>query len=147
MQNNDILHSLKVLKKGGLLLYPTDTVWGVGCDATNYEAVQKIFELKKREDSKTMICLVNSVQMLNQYIEEVPESAYPILKYANTPTTIIYDRPLRVAENLIAQDNTLAIRLVQTGFCAELIKRFKKPIVSTSANLSGNPTPKVFEEI
>ena len=143
----DIMLALKSLKKGGLLLYPTDTVWGIGCDATNYDAVQKIFDLKKREDSKTMICLVNSVQMLNQYIEEVPESAYPILKYANTPTTIIYDRPLRVAENLIAQDNTLAIRLVQTGFCAELIKRFKKPIVSTSANLSGNPTPKVFKEI
>lgn len=145
--NDDLKNSLSVLKKGGLLLYPTDTVWGIGCDATNHDAVQKIFDLKKREDSKTMICLVNSVQMLNQYIEEVPESAYPILKYANTPTTIIYDRPLRVAENLIAQDNTLAIRLVQTGFCAELIKRFKKPIVSTSANLSGNPTPKVFKEI
>ena len=145
--NDDLKNSLSVLKKGGLLLYPTATVWGIGCDATNHDAVQKIFDLKKREDSKTMICLVNSVQMLNQYIEEVPESAYPILKYANTPTTIIYDRPLRVAENLIAQDNTLAIRLVQTGFCAELIKRFKKPIVSTSANLSGNPTPKVFKEI
>ena len=97
MDNNDILKALKILKKGGILLYPTDTVWGIGCDATNYEAVQKIFELKKREDSKTMICLVNSIQMLNQYIEEIPETAYTILKYANTPTTIIYDRPLRVS--------------------------------------------------
>lgn len=147
MQNNDILHSLKVLKKGGLLLYPTDTVWGIGCDATNYEAVKKIFELKNREGSKTMICLVNSIQMLNQYIEEIPEIAYSILKYANTPTTIIYDSPLRVSENLIAQDNTLAIRMVQTGFCGELLKHFKKPIVSTSANISGKPTPKVFQEI
>jgi len=143
----DIDIALKTLKKGGLLLYPTDTVWGIGCDATNYEAVQKIFELKKREDSKTMICLVDSIQMLNQYIEEIPETAYPILKYANTPTTIIYDRPLHISENLIAQDNTLAIRMVQTGFCSELLKRFKKPIVSTSANISGNPTPKVFQEI
>lgn len=147
MDNNDILKALKILKKGGILLYPTDTVWGIGCDATNYEAVQKIFELKKREDTKTMICLVNSIQMLNQYIEEIPETAYSILKYANTPTTIIYDRPLRVSENLIAQDNTLAIRVVQTGFCNELIKHFKKPIVSTSANISGKPTPKVFQEI
>ena len=144
---NKLNNTIKTLKQGGLILYPTDTVWGLGCDATNFTAVEKLYKLKKREEQKTMICLVNSVQMLNQYIEEVPESAYPILKYANTPTTIIYDRPLRVAENLIAQDNTLAIRLVQTGFCAELIKRFKKPIVSTSANLSGNPTPKVFKEI
>ena len=139
--------ALNELKKGNIILYPTDTVWGIGCDATNYEAVQKIFKLKKREDSKTMICLVNSIQMLNQYIEEIPETAYTILKYANTPTTIIYDRPLRVSENLIAKDNTLAIRVVQTGFCGELLKRFKKPIVSTSANISGNPTPKVFQEI
>ncbi|MGB0186212.1 MAG: L-threonylcarbamoyladenylate synthase [Flavobacteriaceae bacterium] len=147
MKTKDIDIALKILKKGGLLLYPTDTVWGIGCDATNYESVQKIFELKKREDSKTMICLVDSIQMLNQYIEEIPETAYPILKHANTPTTIIYDRPLRVSENLIAQDNTLAIRMVHTGFCGELLKRFKKPIVSTSANISGNPTPKVFQEI
>ena len=145
--NDDLKNSLSVLKKRGLLLYPTDTVWGIGCDATNYDAVQKIFDLKKREDSKTMICLVNSIQMLNQYIEEIPETAYTILKYANTPTTIIYDRPLRVSENLIAQDNTLASRLVKTGLCAALLKRFKKPIVSTSANISGKPTPKMFQEI
>ena len=145
--NEDLKNSLSVIKKGGLLLYPTDTVWGIGCDATNYEAVKKIFELKKREDTKTMICLVNSIQMLNQYIEEIPETAHPILKYANTPTTIIYDRPLRISENLIAQDNTLAIRMVHNGFCNELIKHFKKPIVSTSANISGKPTPKVFQEI
>ena len=143
----EIEKSINIIKKGGLLLYPTDTVWGIGCDATNYEAVQKIFKLKKREDSKTMICLVDSIQMLKQFIEEIPESAYNILKYANTPTTIIYDRPLRVAENLIAQDNTLAIRMVGSGFCGELIKHFKKPIVSTSANISGKPTPKVFQEI
>jgi len=94
-----------------------------------------------------MICLVNSIQMLKEYIEEIPETAYTIIKYANTPTTIIYDRPRRVSENLIAQDNTLAIRMVQKGFCGELLKRFKKPIVSTSANISGKPTPKVFQEI
>jgi L-threonylcarbamoyladenylate synthase len=94
-----------------------------------------------------MICLVSDIQMLNEYIEEIPETAYNILKYANTPTTIIYDRPRRVSENLIAQDNSLAIRMVQKGFCGELLKRFKKPIVSTSANISGKPTPNVFQEI
>ena len=139
--------SLVTLKKGKLLIYPTDTVWGIGCDATNFEAVEKIYQLKQRADSKTMICLVNSIQMLNQYIEDVPETAYTILKYATTPTTIVYDRPLRVSENLIATDNSLAIRMVQKGFCGELLKRFKKPIVSTSANISGKPTPNVFQEI
>lgn len=139
--------SLLNLKKGKLLIYPTDTVWGIGCDATNFEAVEKIFQLKQRVDSKTMICLVNSIQMLNQYIEKVPETAYTILKYATTPTTIIYDRPLGVSENLIAADNSLGIRMVQTGFCGELLKRFKKPIVSTSANISGHPTPKTYKEI
>ena len=142
-----IEESLVTLKKGKLLIYPTDTVWGIGCDATNFEAIEKIYQLKQRADSKTMICLVNSIQMLKEYIEEIPETAYTIIKYANTPTTIIYDRPRRVSENLIAQDNTLAIRIVQNGFCGELLRRFKKPIVSTSANISGKPTPKVFQEI
>ena len=144
---NEIKKCKDLLTKSNTILYPTDTVWGIGCDATNFEAVEKIYQLKQRADSKTMICLVNSIQMLNQYIEEVPETAYTILKYATTPTTIIYDRPLRVSENLIAADNSLAIRMVQTGFCGELLKRFKKPIVSTSANISGRPTPKTYKEI
>ena len=143
----EIDNTIKMLRRGNTILYPTDTVWGIGCDATNFEAVEKIYQLKQRADSKTMICLVNSIQILNQYIEEVPETAYTILKYATTPTTIVYDRPLRVSENLIATDNSLAIRMVQTGFCGELLKRFKKPIVSTSANISGRPTPKTYKEI
>jgi len=145
--NEDIKESLEVLKRGGLILYPTDTVWGIGCDATNYEAVQKIFELKQREDSKTMICLVHDFEMLNRHVEEVPSVAKAILTLSQKPTTIIYDRPKHVAENLIASDNTLAIRLVQHHFCESVIKRFKKPIVSTSANRSGQPTPKTFQEI
>lgn len=140
-------NAIKTLKEGGLILYPTDTVWGIGCDATNYEAVNKIFKLKQREDSKTMICLVHNFDMLHQHIEDVPELARDILRYSEKPTTIIYDRPKRVAENLIASDNTLAIRIVKHDFCERLIKRFKKPIVSTSANLSGHPTPKTFHEI
>jgi len=143
----EINNCLNVLKKGGIILYPTDTVWGIGCDATNYEAVQKLYALKKRQDSKTMICLVHDFKMLNQYVEDVPEVTYDIIKYAVTPTTIIYDRPLHVAENLIAEDNSLAIRVVREGFAGKLIRKFKKPIVSTSANLSGKAAPNNFQEI
>lgn len=144
---NEINNALKVLKQGGTILYPTDTVWGIGCDATNYEAVEKIYNLKRRKESKSMICIVSNFKMLNQYIEDVPEVAYDIIKYAIKPTTIIYDRPLHVAENLIASDNTLAIRVIREGFCNSLLRKFKKPIVSTSANISDQPTPKSFKEI
>ncbi|NNL16907.1 MAG: translation factor Sua5, partial [Flavobacteriaceae bacterium] len=109
--------------------------------------VEKIYKLKKRKESKSMICIVSDFKMLNQYIEEVPEVAYDIIKYAKKPTTVIYDRPLHVAENLIADDNTLAIRVIREGFCNALLKKFKKPIVSTSANFSDKPTPKSFKEI
>jgi len=143
----EINNCLNTLKKGGIILYPSDTVWGIGCDATNYEAVQKIFELKKRVDSKAMICLVHDFKMLNQYVEDVPEVIYDIIKYAVNPTTIIYDRPLHVAENLIAKDNSLAIRVVREGFSNKLLRKFKKPIVSTSANLSGKAAPNNFQEI
>ena len=143
----EIQNTLQTLKQGGLILYPTDTVWGIGCDATNYDAVKKIYELKQREDSKSMICLVSDFKMLGQFVEEIPEAAYSILKYAARPTTIIFDKPRRVSENLIAADNTLGIRVVREKFCNTLLKRFKKPIVSTSANISGQSTPKTFKEI
>ncbi len=135
------------LNEGGILLYPTDTVYGIGCDATNYEAVKKIYTLKQRDDSKSMICLVSDFNMLQQYIEHVPEVVYTILKDTSKPTTIIYDNPLHVAKNLIAEDNTLAIRVVSKGFAFDLINTLKKPLVSTSANISGKPTPKSFKEI
>ncbi len=144
---NEINNCLNVLKKGGLILYPTDTVWGIGCDATNFEAVEKVFQLKKRIDNKSMICLVSDFKMLNQYIEEIPEVTYDIIKYALKPTTIIYDRPLHIAENLIASDNSLAVRVVREGFSNKLIRKLKRPIVSTSANLSGKATPNNFQEI
>lgn len=143
----EINNALKILKQGGLIVYPTDTIWGIGCDATNPEAVQRIYELKQRAETKSMICLVSDFKMLNQHIEEVPEVAYNILKYANKPTTVIYDRPRRVAENVIASDNTLAIRVVRDKFCNQLIKKFRKPIVSTSANISGEPSALTFKEI
>jgi L-threonylcarbamoyladenylate synthase len=147
MFKKEIENTIATLKKGGLILYPTDTVWGLGCDATNFEAVKKIYTLKKRADSKSMICLVADLEMLEQYVEEVPRNAGDILIYSTKPTTIIYDNPLRVAENLVANDNSLGIRVVNDNFCETLLKRFKKPIVSTSANISGNKTPSHFKEI
>ncbi len=142
-----IIKAFTILNKGGTILYPTDTVWGIGCDATNFEAVEKIYNLKNRPKSKAMICLVSDFKMLNRYIEEIPEVAYDILKYATKPTTIIYDRPLGIATNLIASDNTLAFRVVKEGFAHQLIKKQKRPLVSTSANISGNKTPSNFNEI
>lgn len=144
---NEINNTIASLKKGELILYPTDTVWGIGCDATDAIAVEKIYQLKERDDSKALVCLVSDFKMLNQYIEMVPEVAYDILKYANKPTTIIYDKPKRVAENLISEDNTLAIRVASDSFCKALIKKYRRPIVSTSANISGRATPNSFKEI
>lgn len=143
----EIENALIALKRGGLILYPTDTVWGIGCDATNADAVEKVFQLKKRSDKKSLICLVSDFKMLNEYIEDVPEVAYDILKYAQKPTTIIYDDPIRVAENIIAEDNSLAIRVAKDDFCKKLIKKLRKPIVSTSANISDSKTPQSFAEI
>lgn len=129
------------------ILYPTDTVWGIGCDATSVNAVKKVFKLKNREESKSLIVLVSSINMLKKYVS-VPKTALDILKKAKKPTTIIYNNPKGIAENIInKEDNTLAIRIVQDDFCRRLIKKLGKPIVSTSANRSGEPTPNSFSEI
>ncbi len=144
---DEIKKAVEILQNGGLILYPTDTVWGIGCDATNAEAVKKVYDLKKRQDSKALICLVSNDAMLERHIEEVPDIAYDIMDLATKPTTIIYDNPKGVAKNLIANDNTLAIRVASDKFCQYLIGKFKKPIVSTSANIAGNKTPPNFEEI
>lgn len=143
----EIENALLILKKGGIILYPTDTVWGIGCDATNPDAVDKVFKLKQRSDEKSLICLVNDFRMLNEYVENIPEVAYDILKYAKKPTTIIYDDPIRVAENIIANDNSLAIRVTKDEFCKKLIQKFRRPLVSTSANISGEKTPQSYAEI
>ena len=143
----EIDNVIQVLKKGGIILYPTDTVWGIGCDATNFEAVQKIYKLKQRRESKTMICLVNNYGMLERHVDTVPKIAYNILELAHKPTTIIYDGPAGVAENLIAQDDTLAIRVTEDEFCQKLVRFLGKPLVSTSANIAGKPTPKSYKEI
>lgn len=145
--NKEIDKSIASLKKGELILYPTDTVWGIGCDATNELAVRKIYSLKKRVDTKALICLVANVAMLERHVENVPDVAYDIIDLATKPTTIIYDNPKGVAENLIAADHTLAIRVASDKFCQYLINKFGKPIVSTSANISGEPTPVAFDKI
>ncbi|WP_452224177.1 L-threonylcarbamoyladenylate synthase [Lacinutrix chionoecetis] len=144
---DEIEKTFEILKKGGIILYPTDTVWGIGCDATNAEAVKKIYKLKQRAESKTMICLVNNFGMLAKHVDNVPNVAYNILELAVTPTTVIYDNPAGIAENLIAEDNTLAIRVIKHEFCEKLIRKLGKPIVSTSANLAGKTVPKSFKEI
>ena len=143
----EITNTINHLKKGNTILYPTDTVLGIGCDATNFEAVKKVYQIKQREASKALICLVSDLKMLEKYIEKVPEAAYQIIEYSDKPTTIIYDNPIGLASNLIAEDNTLAIRIPKDEFCIQLIQQFRKPIVSTSANIAGEPTPNSFKEI
>ncbi|QLE00090.1 threonylcarbamoyl-AMP synthase [Galbibacter sp. BG1] len=145
--HEEIQNTIETLNSGGLILYPTDTVWGIGCDATNPEAIKKVYELKKRDDSKALICLVSDLRMLQKYVYEIPDAAYDIIELASKPTTIIYDRPINVAKNLVAADDTLAIRVASDEFCQKLIRQFKRPIVSTSANISGLPTPQHFSQI
>lgn len=145
--SEEINNCIEILENGGLILYPTDTVWGIGCDATNELAVKKVLQLKKRDDSKGLLCLVANDAMLEKHVEAVPELAYDIMDLSTKPTTIIYDKPKGVAKNLIASDNTLAIRVASDKFCQYLISKFKKPIVSTSANISGRATPKSFHNI
>lgn len=145
--HQEISNAFEVLQKGGIILYPTDTVWGIGCDATNAEAVAKIYQLKKRVENQAMICLMNGERMLYQVFKEIPEVAWQILDVSDKPTTLVLDNPRNVAPNLIGADNTLGIRLVKEPFCYKLMERLKKPLVSTSANISGQPTPISFKEI
>ncbi|MDP2088032.1 MAG: L-threonylcarbamoyladenylate synthase [Flavobacteriaceae bacterium] len=143
----EIQNTLKTLKEDKIIIYPTDTIWGIGCDATNKEAVQKIYKIKEREESKSMIILVDSIQMLHKYIPEIPEVAYDIIELSENPITIIYDNPKGLAKNLVADDNSIAIRIPKNEFLIKLIQKFKKPIVSTSANISGDKSPLNFSEI
>tara|TARA_R110002049_G_scaffold309282_1_gene520047 strand:- start:30555 stop:31115 length:561 start_codon:yes stop_codon:yes gene_type:complete len=145
--HTEINKALNKLKNGGLILYPTDTVWGIGCDASNPEAVEKIYKLKQRSDSKALICLVADDRMLKKYIKEIPRAAFNIIDITDTPTTIIYDEAQNLASNLIAEDGTIAIRIPDDDFCFQLCRKFNGAIVSTSANISGEPTPKSFKEI
>ncbi|MBD5279184.1 MAG: threonylcarbamoyl-AMP synthase [Bacteroides sp.] len=143
----DIKEAVAVLKKGGVILYPTDTVWGLGCDATNPEAVKKIYELKRREESKSMLVLVDGEAMLDRTVEDIPEVAWQLIEAAIDPLTIIYDHPHGVASNLLADDGSLGLRITSERYSRELCKRLRRPIVSTSANISGEKAPALFSEI
>jgi L-threonylcarbamoyladenylate synthase len=143
----DIEKSLIVLTEGGTLLYPTDTIWGIGCDATNSKAVEKIYHIKSRAEAKSLIILIDDIEKLSTYIEKVPDITTDLLASIDNPVTIIYSNARKLASNVIASDGTIAIRIVKDAFCIELIRRFGKPIVSSSANISGVDTPVVFSQI
>lgn len=143
----EINNTVSYLNDGKTILYPTDTVWGIGCDATDENAVKKIYSIKQREQSKSLIILVDSFDMLQKYITEIPKEIKYFLANESKPTTVIYNNPIDLAINTIANDNTIAIRIVKNTFCNLLIKEFGKPIISTSANISGVPTPLTFNEI
>lgn len=139
--------AVKVLKKGGIILYPTDTIWGIGCDATSSKAVEKIFRIKGRQQQKSFIVLLDSEEKLEQYAENISPVAYDLIKQYNRPLTIIYPRAKKLAKNVIASDGSIAIRITKNEFCRSLIREFGKPIVSTSANFSGAPNPTTFKNI
>lgn len=146
-REEDIKNAVEVLRKGGTILYPTDTVWGIGCDATNAEAVKKVYEIKHRDDSKAMICLVDSSNRIQRYVRNVPDVAWDIFDLATKPTTIILDGANGLAPNLIAEDGSIALRVTQEEFSKQLCYRFQKAIVSTSANISGEPTAQNYRDI
>jgi L-threonylcarbamoyladenylate synthase len=145
--DNDIERSLDTLRRGGLILYPTDTVWGIGCDATNEDAVQKIYTLKKRSDQKAMIVLVADERDILQYVASPDLAVFDYIKQNPKPVTVIYQGALGLADNLVAAEGSIAIRICNEVFCQHLLRRFKKPIVSTSANISGQPAPGIFMDI
>lgn len=148
--NQDIRAAVSVLRKGGVILYPTDTVWGLGCDATNPEAVRKVFAIKRRSDAKALITLVGSLAQLERTVDCIPEVAFQLIEYADRPTTIIYDHPsaaARIAPELVAEDGTIGVRVTAEAFSSALCTAFRLPLVSTSANISGEPAPEVFRQI
>jgi L-threonylcarbamoyladenylate synthase len=147
LMQNEINQALTILKNGGIILYPTDTIWGIGCDATNVEAVKKIYLLKQREEKKSMLVLVDEANRIGRYVKEVPEMAAQLIEVNDKPMTIIYPGAINLASNLIGEDKTIGIRIVQDEFCQKLISRLNRPLVSTSANISGQASPAIFEEI
>lgn len=144
---NDVTASLQVLRSGGLILYPTDTIWGIGCDATDEEAVKKVFALKQRPEAKSLVILLADVRDLLKYVAHTPPDIADIIAGFDRPTTVIYEGALDLAPSVINIDGTVAIRIVQDTFCRHLIKRLRKPLVSTSANISGQPSPANFGEV
>ena len=143
----DIKKACEVLQAGGLILYPTDTIWGIGCDATNEEAVRKVYALKKRMDNKAVLVLTDSTAKLNMYVSDIPDIAWDLIEVADKPLTIIYAHAKNLAPNLLGEDGSVGIRITKEDFSRRLCERFRKPLVSTSANISGESAPKNFQEI
>ena len=146
-QTEDINNAIEVLKKGGVILYPTDTVWGIGCDATNADAIARVYAIKHREDSKALICMVDSEARLQMYVRNVPNMAWDIMEMANKPTTMIFDNAVNLAPNLIADDGSIALRITKEPFSHELCYKFQRALVSTSANISGEPAASNYRDI
>ena len=146
-QEEDIRNAVEVLRRGGVILYPTDTVWGIGCDATNAEAVARVYQIKQRDDFKALICLVDSDARLQRYVRDVPNVAWDIMDLATKPTTVILDNAVNLAPNLVAEDGSIAMRITKEAFSHELCFRFQKPIVSTSANISGEEAAQNYCDI
>ena len=150
-REEDIRQAIETMKRGGVILYPTDTVWGIGCDATNVEAVKRVYEIKQRDDSKALICLVDSDARLQRYFRQVPDVAWQLIDSLNEadakPTTLVLDGAINLAENLIAEDGSIGIRITNEPFSKELCYRFQKAIVSTSANISGEPAAQNYCDI
>jgi L-threonylcarbamoyladenylate synthase len=140
-------HCAEILKKGGVILYPTDTIWGLGCDATNTEAVKRIFAIKEREESKSLIVLIESENQLSRYVRSIPEMAWPLIEHSERPLTIVYPGAINLSPSVIAADETAGIRIPKHEFCRRLMHLAGKAIVSTSANISGEPSPSCFDEI
>ena len=147
MLKDEVNKALKIIQDGGIILYPTDTIWGIGCDATNTDAVKKIYELKQRQESKSMIILVDIDNKLQSYISEVPDIAYELIEYAENPLTLVMPGAKNISPALIAEDGSVGIRVTSHPFCQQLIQRLRKPLVSTSANISGQPSPEYFSKI
>jgi len=145
--DDDIKKALAVMRNGGVILYPTDTVWGLGCDATNAKAVERVFQIKKREDSKSLIVLVNSSDMLTRYVADIPSVALDMVEITDSPLTVVYDKGRSLAPGITAEDGSVGIRVCLDPFCDDLIIALRKPLVSTSANISGEPAPAIFDEI
>ncbi len=145
--DDDIKKACEVLRAGGVILYPTDTIWGIGCDATHPEAVRKVYEIKQRKDSKALLVLLDNASRLQAYVEEVPDIAWDLIDAADKPLTIIYSQGKNLAPDLLAEDGSVGIRITKEEFSGKLCERFRKPVVSTSANTSGQPSPAHFGEI
>jgi len=147
MLRDEVAKALKVLREGGIILYPTDTIWGIGCDATNTEAVKKIYRLKQRDEAKSMIILLDTDNKLESYVSDVNPLAYDLIEYAENPLTLVMPGAKNISPALISSDGSIGIRIAKHQFCQQLIQQLRKPLVSTSANVSGKPSPQYFSQI